>query len=220
MLLGLQEGARAPPLSGAAKLGGVDLVPTLISSGWASGVNAYLTVALLNLLGRAGWSEIPESLQSDGVLAGALVLFAIEFVANKIPLVDSVWDAVHTAVRPAIASTLGVVLAGDAQTTGLEEALSGGGSGVMALASHAVKAGLRLGINASPEPFTNILASLTEDGLVAGVLLLAVDHPKPAAVIAVLLLVAGATLAILLIKRIRRALRALQARYPRRSGAG
>lgn len=190
----------------------MDLVPTLIGSGWASGVNAYLTVAMLSLLGRAGWDRVPDALESNGVLTAALVLFAIEFVADKVPLVDSLWDSVHTAVRPAIASVLGVLFAGDAGSSGLDEALSGGGSGAMALASHAVKAGLRLGVNASPEPLSNILVSLTEDGLVAGVVALLVDHPVVAAVIAVVLLIAGATLAILLIKRIRRALRLLQRR--------
>jgi len=193
----------------------VDLVPTLISSGWASGVNAYLTVALLSLLGRAGWGEVPESLQSNGVLIAALALFAIEFVADKVPYVDNLWDAVHTAVRPAIASALGVVFAGDAGSTGLEEALSGGGSGAMALASHAVKAGLRLGVNTSPEPFSNILVSLTEDGVVAGVVLLALEHPVEAAVISVVLLIAGIALVTYLATRIRRALRGLRERRGR-----
>jgi len=193
----------------------VDLVPTLISSGWASGVNAYLTVALLSLLGRAGWGEVPESLQSNGVLIAALALFAIEFVADKVPYVDNLWDAVHTAVRPAIASTLGVVFAGDAGSAGLEEALSGGGSGAMALASHAVKAGLRLGVNTSPEPFSNILVSLTEDGVVAGVVLLALEHPVEAAVISVVLLIAGIALVTYLATRIRRALRGLRERRGR-----
>lgn len=193
----------------------MDLVPTLISSGWASGVNAYLTVALLSLLGRAGWGEVPESLQSNGVLIAALALFAIEFVADKVPYVDNLWDAVHTAVRPAIASTLGVVFAGDAGSTGLEEALSGGGSGAMALASHAVKAGLRLGVNTSPEPFSNILVSLTEDGVVAGVVLLALERPVEAAVISVVLLIAGIALVTYLATRIRRALRGLRERRGR-----
>jgi len=193
----------------------VDLVPILISSGWASGVNVYLTVALMSLLGRAGWDAVPAALQSNRVLVIALALFAIEFVVDKIPYLDNAWDAVHTAVRPAIASALGVALAGDTGATGLEEALSGGGSGAMALVSHAVKASLRLGVNASPEPFSNILVSLTEDGLVAAVVVLARDHPVPAAVIAVILLVAGAAVAVLLIKRIRRALRLLQQRLRR-----
>ena len=188
----------------------MELVPTLISTGWASGVNAYLTVALLSLLGRAGVGEVPESLQSDGVLIGALVMFAIEFVVDKVPYLDNAWDAVHTAVRPALASALGVSFAGSADVAGLDEVLSGGGSGAMALASHAVKAGLRLGVNSSPEPFSNIVVSLVEDTAAAGVVVLALHHPVEAAVIAVLLLAAGLALLVLLASRIRRALRRLQ----------
>jgi hypothetical protein len=193
----------------------MELVPTLISTGWASGVNAYLTVALLSLLGRAGVGEVPESLQSDAVLIGALAMFAIEFVTDKVPYLDSAWDAVHTAVRPALASALGVSFAGSAAVSGLEEVLSGGGSGAMALASHAVKAGLRLGVNASPEPFSNIVVSLVEDSLAAGVVVLALNHPVEAAVIAVVLLAAGVALLVLLASRIRRALRRLKERRRR-----
>ena len=191
----------------------MDVVSTLISSGWASGVNAYLTVALMSLLGRAGWGDVPEELQTDGVLIGALVLYAIEFVVDKVPLLDSAWDMLHTIVRPAIASAIGVAVGGDAGAVGAEEIFAGGGSGAMAFASHAVKAGIRLGINSSPEPASNIAMSLFEDGLVAGVTILAVEHPVPAAVIAVILLVCGIALAVFLIKRIRRAWRALRERW-------
>jgi len=190
----------------------VELAPTVISAGWASGVNAYLTVLVLSLAGRAGWGAVPDELQTDRVLTAALVLTAIEFVTDKVPYLDSVWDGVHTAVRPAIGSLLGVALAGEADTDGSGEVLAAAGSGALALASHGVKAGLRLGINASPEPFSNILASLVEDGLVTGVMLLAIDHPVPAAVIALVLLLSGLVLVVFLIKRIRRALGALQAR--------
>jgi len=190
----------------------VELAPTVISAGWASGVNAYLTVLVLSLAGRAGWGTVPDELQTDRVLIAALVLTAIEFVTDKVPYLDSVWDGVHTAVRPAIGSLLGVALAGEADTDGSGEVLAAAGSGALALASHGVKAGLRLGINASPEPFSNILASLVEDGLVTGVMLLAIDHPVPAAVIALVLLLSGLVLVVFLIKRIRRALGALQAR--------
>jgi hypothetical protein len=195
----------------------LDLVPTLISAGWASGVNAYLTVALLSLLGRAGVGEVPDELQRDGVLAAALVMFAIEFVTDKVPWLDSAWDTVHTLVRPAIGSAVGVDFASAEEVSGLEQALAGGGSGAMAFASHAVKASLRLGINASPEPFTNIGASLLEDLAVAGVTVLALEHPVPAAVIAVTLLAAGTALAVLVASRVRRGLRALQERL-RRAG--
>ena len=193
----------------------MDLVPTVVSAGWASGVNAYLTVALLNLLGRAGLGEVPQELSSDGVLAAALVLFAIEFVTDKVPYLDNAWDAVHTAVRPAVGSAVGVAFAGDANVGGLDEVLAGGGSGGMALASHAVKAGLRLGINVSPEPFSNIVVSLVEDGLVAGVVALTLEYPVPAAVIAALLLFAGIGLMVFLAGRIRRALRMLRERRGR-----
>jgi ABC-type sugar transport system substrate-binding protein len=143
------------------------------------------------------------------VLFGALAMFAIEFVVDKVPYLDNAWDAVQTVVRPAIGSALGVAFAGDAGVGGLEEALAGGGSGAMALASHAVKAGLRLGVNSSPEPFSNIAVSLAEDFVAAGVIALAVNHPVPAAAIALALLAAGIALVMLLAGRIRRALPAL-----------
>ena len=180
-------------------------------------MNAYLTVALLSLLGRAGVGEVPDELQRDGVLVAALVMFAIEFVADKVPWVDSAWDTVHTLVRPAIGSAVGVDFASAENVSGLEQGLAGGGSGAMAFASHAVKASLRLGINASPEPFTNIGVSLLEDLAVAGMIALALEHPVPAAILAVTLLAAGAALAVLVARRIRRGLRGLQERL-RRAG--
>jgi Domain of unknown function (DUF4126) len=191
----------------------MDLVTTVFSTGWATGVNAYATIALLGLLGKAGVGEVPDALTNDGVIAAASVLYGIEFVADKVPLVDNAWDAVHTVIRPAIASLLGAGFAVDADVGALDEALSAGGSGVTALASHGVKAGLRLGINASPEPFSNIVASLTEDGLVAGVTALALENPEIAAAIALILLVLGSLLLVYLIKSVRRGLRNLQERF-------
>ena len=193
----------------------MDLVSTLISSGWASGVNAYLTVVLMNLLGRAGVGDVPEELQGDAVLYGALVLYAIEFVVDKVPLLDSAWDVLHTVIRPAIASAIGVAVGGDAGAVGVEEAFAGGGAGAMAFASHAVKASIRLGVNSSPEPASNIVVSLLEDGMVAGVTILALEHPVPAAIIALILLATGIALAVFLAKRARRAWRALRRRYGR-----
>ncbi len=190
----------------------MDLVPTLFSTGWASGVNAYLTVALLSLLGRSGVDAVPEALQGNTVLTVALGMFAIEFVTDKVPFLDSIWDTVHTAVRPAVGSALGVAFAGDANVTGLEEAYAGGGSGATALVSHGVKAALRLAINASPEPLSNILMSLFEDGLAAAVVAFSVEFPYIAAAIALLCLVLGVSLAYFLATRIRRALGALRER--------
>ena len=193
----------------------MEVVPSLLSAGWASGINAYLTVAVLSLAGRAGIGEVPEPLQSDGVLYASLAMFAIEFVTDKIPYVDNLWDAVHTAVRPAIGSALGFELAGQEGLEGLDEILAGGGSGALALLSHAVKASLRLGINASPEPVSNVATSLGEDALVAAVTAFSLENPELAAAIAVVLLIAGIVLVLLIWTRIRRAMAALLTRLGR-----
>lgn len=184
----------------------MDLAATLFSTGWASGVNAYATVALLSLLGRAGVGEVPDGIESTPVLVGASAMFAVEFVTDKIPWLDSVWDSIHTFIRPAIAVLLGFQFGGESGISGIEEALGAGGSGATALASHAVKAGVRLGINTSPEPASNIVASLTEDGLVAVVVLFSINNPEVAAAIAAVLLIAGIALIVFLWKRIRAAL--------------
>ena len=185
----------------------MDLFPTLFSAGWASGVNAYATVALLGILGRAGVGDVPEPLQSDPAIAAASIMYLIEFVTDKIPYLDNLWDAIHTVVRPSIASAIGALYGADADLDTLDEAFAAGGSGATAFASHGVKAALRLAVNASPEPASNIIVSLTEDGLVAGVILLVVEHPVIAAVIAAVLLVAGIALVIFIIRRIRQGLR-------------
>lgn len=184
----------------------MDLVAHVLSGGWASGVNAYLTVAVLALLGRSGAVEVPDALNSDLLLYGSLAMFAVEFVADKIPFLDSAWDSVHTVVRPAIGSALGVAFAGDANVSGLDEVLAGAGSGTTALASHAVKAGLRLGINSSPEPISNTVASLVEDGLVAAITAFSLENPELAAALALVLLVAGAAVVFVIWSRVRRAL--------------
>ena len=93
----------------------MDLIPTLLSSGWASGVNAYLTVLVLGLGGRAGVAEVPEQLTETPVLAVAAVMFAVEFVTDKIPYLDNTWDAISTLIRPVIgARSLRAVLTRDA----------------------------------------------------------------------------------------------------------
>ena len=78
----------------------MELIPTAISAGYAAGLNAYGTVLLLGLLGRAGFGEVPEELTRDGVIIGAGVLYAIEFVTDNLPYIDNAWDVLHTAIRP------------------------------------------------------------------------------------------------------------------------
>ncbi len=182
----------------------MDLFPTLFSTGWASGVNAYATMAMLGILGRAGVGEVPEPLQSDPAIVLSLVMFAIEFVTDKVPLLDSTWDLIHTAVRPAVGSAIGALFGTEADLSGFEEVAAAGGTGVTALASHGVKAGLRLGINTSPEPVSNIATSLAEDGVVAVVVVFALEEPVLAAVIAGVLLITGMGLVFLIGSRVRR----------------
>jgi hypothetical protein len=181
----------------------VDLGATLLSTGWASGVNAYGTVAILGLLGRAGVGEVPEALESYPIIALASVMFVIEFVTDKVPLLDTAWDSVHTFIRPVIGGWIGSAFGTEADLSGFEEISATGGTGLVALASHAVKAGLRVGINLSPEPASNIIASLAEDATVAGVVVLAMEAPEVAAAIALILLVTGALLLWVLHNRIR-----------------
>lgn len=163
----------------------------VFSSGWASGVNAYLVVLVLGLADRIGHvTSIPDALGRTDVLVAAAVLYAVEFVADKIPYVDSTWDAVSTVIRPAIGTAIALLVSGDAGS--VQQAAYGVLGGGTALASHTVKAGGRLAINASPEPVTNVLASLGEDVTVVAVVLLAIQHPWLAlGVAAVLLLVGG-----------------------------
>ncbi len=100
----------------------MEALPLVLSGGWAAGVNAYATVLLLGIFGRLGLGDVPDGLESPGVMIAAAVLYAIEFVTDKIPYVDHAWDAIHTAIRPTIAAVLGVLLNGEA--TGLEDALA------------------------------------------------------------------------------------------------
>jgi uncharacterized membrane protein len=168
----------------------VEALPLAFSSGWASGINAYLVVLVLGIADRVGdVSEIPDVLGRWDVLAVAAFFYAMEFVADKIPYVDSTWDLVSTAIRPTAGAVIGVLLAGDADT--LDQAVAGVVGGSTALLSHLVKAGGRLAINASPEPVTNITASVLEDFAVLGVVWFAIQHPRTAAGIAGMLLAAG-----------------------------
>ena len=181
----------------------MDGLALAFSSGWASGLNAYLVVLVLGVADRlAGVADIPDVLGSWPVLVVAGVLYAMEFVADKIPYIDSTWDAVSTAIRPTAGAVIGVLLAGDASS--LDQAVLGVVGGTSALAAHLTKAGTRLAINASPEPASNIVASLTEDVAVLSVVAFSVEHPRTAAAVAGVLLVAGLVLLFLLARLVRR----------------
>ncbi|MFD7873238.1 DUF4126 domain-containing protein [Streptomyces sp. NPDC059766] len=196
----------------------MSVLPLVFTSGWASGINAYALVLLLGVFGATGVSdEIPAALQRPEVLAVAGALFLCEAVADKIPYVDTAWDSVHTLVRPVVGAWVGALLAGHSGS--LSDVVGGLVGGSTALAGHTVKAGTRMAVNTSPEPFSNLIVSMAEDLGVAGIVTFAMFHPLPAAIVAGALLLAGLVVLFLLVSRIRRFLRRrAQRREERRLG--
>ncbi|PKQ32924.1 MAG: DUF4126 domain-containing protein [Actinobacteria bacterium HGW-Actinobacteria-2] len=186
----------------------MELVALTFASGWTSGINAYATVLVLGLLGRfAGVADVPAGLQRTDVLIVVGILAALEFFADKIPYLDSIWDGISTFIRPIAGAVIGALIAG-ANGDLLTLTLASLG-GVTALLSHAVKSGLRLAVNTSPEPASNLGASLTGDVAVVSVASLAALYPVPAAIIAGILLLATIVLLIFAFTRIRKGWRAL-----------
>jgi hypothetical protein len=159
----------------------------LEGSGWASGLNLWAVVALLGISGRAGWAETPEFLHDPVVIAIAVVLYAVEFVVDKIPYVDSAWDVANTVIRPSGAGALAVLMTPD-ESTG-SRVLAVAGASVAALTSHSAKASLRAIINLSPEPASNIVASLGEDGLAIAFVSFALANPEAALVITIVAMI-------------------------------
>ncbi|MFI0721115.1 DUF4126 domain-containing protein [Streptomyces sp. NPDC021224] len=178
-------------------------LPLIFTSGWASGINAYAVVLLLGLMGATGATdEVPLSLQRTDVLVVAALLFLCEAVADKIPYLDTVWDVVHTVIRPVAGAVVAALLAGhDGSLPQLAAAAVGGST---ALLTHLVKTGTRMAINTSPEPVSNIVLSLTEDLGVAALVVFALFHPVAAALLAAALLAAGVATVVFLFSRIRR----------------
>jgi hypothetical protein len=190
----------------------IETIGVISGSGWASGLNLYLTTLMLGIAGRAGWADIPDVLTRTDVMIVAGVLFAIEFVADKVPFLDSFWDAIHTFIRPIGAAAIGAVIAGDSGSIGA--AVGGILSGVLALDAHSAKASTRVMVNASPEPVSNAAVSLFEDFSVAGLVVLAVTFPLVTIVVVAVLVVAATALTIWLWKSVRRAWGKVKARFP------
>ena len=162
----------------------------LMGSSWAAGVNLYLTVAALGIAHRMEWIELPgkmESLSHPLIIVVALLIFAIEFFADKIPYVDSAWDSVHTFIRPAGGIMLGYLAMTDAgPALQYPIALL---TGAIAMDSHLIKATSRAAINTSPEPISNIVASTTEDISVLGAIYLIIKHPVVMSILVVLFII-------------------------------
>ena len=175
---------------------------------FAAGINLYATVAILGLASRYGWVALPPQYQvfdNNWIIGAALVLYAIEFFADKVPWIDSIWDAVHTVVRPVGGALIAVATLGHASPA--TETLVGLLGGTLAAGTHFGKAGTRLMANASPEPFSNWILSITEDAFVVGLGFLALKYPLIAGAVVIVGVVLLIVFARLLYGVLRRRLR-------------
>jgi hypothetical protein len=171
---------------------------------FTAGVNLYATVAILGLAPRYGWVSLPPQFQAfnnDIVIGVAIAMYLIEFFADKIPYFDSLWDAVHTAIRPVGGALIAVTTLGDASPT--VEALIALLGGAVAAGSHLTKTSTRAAANASPEPFSNWILSIGEDIFVVGLGYLALKYPIAALVVAGTLLVLIVVFATVIIRKVR-----------------
>lgn len=183
-----------------------DLLGLLIATSFAAGLNVYATLATLGILSRTGAIALPPSLQllaSWYVIAVAAVLFAIEFFADKIPVFDLIWNALHTFIRVPIAAL--IAWRATAQLSPGEQLLATVAGGLIALAAHGGKTAARAAATPSPEPFSNAALSTGEDAIAIALTWLATRHPWVAGTLA---LIAVAIL-ILMVRWIIRAMRAL-----------
>lgn len=149
-----------------------------MGTAWTSGINLYATVAALGIAGRMEMIHLPPDLQvlmHPGVLAIACIMYVIEFFADKVPYVDSGWDVLHTFIRIPAGAVLAARSLGDMNPALEFMAILGGGA--VALTAHGTKATVRLALNASPEPFSNWAASVSEDVTVLGGLWMIFHHP-------------------------------------------
>jgi len=158
------------------------LVAFLIATSFAAGLNVYATVATLGLLARTGWLPLPPSLDiltNWVVIAASCGLFLVEFVADKVPAFDLIWNALHTFIRVPIAALL--AYRATAQLSPSEQMIAAAVGGAIALAAHGGKTAVRAAVTPSPEPFSNFALSLGEDGVAISLTWLAGRHPYFAA---------------------------------------
>lgn len=155
---------------------------------FAAGLNLYASVAILGLAGRFGWVQLPSQFDvfnNDWVIGVALTMYVIEFVADKVPWLDSLWDSVHTAIRPLGGALIAMTAIGDLSPA--MEGLAALLGGSLAAGTHFTKAGTRAVANTSPEPFTNWILSFSEDLFVVGLGWLALQYPVAALIVVAVL---------------------------------
>jgi hypothetical protein len=177
----------------------------IVPLAFASGLNVYATVAVLGLCSRYGLVALPDQLRGFDhplVIGVAVTMYLVEFVVDKIPWLDSLWDGIHTVIRPIGGAFVAVAALGDATPAMRVLAALLGGS--IALTTHVTKAGTRAAANTSPEPFSNWILSFGEDLLAVAFSYRALTHPRLALTLAVLLLAAIVACASLIVRAIRR----------------
>src|SRR6185503_12547517 len=172
---------------------------------FAAGLNLYATVAILGLASRFDWVQLPPQFKvfdNDIVIVAAIVMYLIEFVADKVPWVDSLWDAAHTVIRPIGGALIAVATLGHASPTvqGLVALLGGS----LAASTHLTKAGTRAVANASPEPFTYWILSIAEDVFVVGLGFVALKYPIVAALVVIVGMVLILTFAAWIVRALRK----------------
>jgi len=190
----------------------------VLGAAFASGLNLYATIGVLGLLHRFEVVRLPGSLDvlaHPVVLGVALTLYVIEFVADKIPYVDNIWDVVHTFIRPPAAAVLAYTALGTGDVPDAVRLVAAMVAGTVALAAHGAKASTRTAVNASPEPASNTAVSLTEDGLAIFLVWMAVTHPLLTTVLVGVLLVVSVWLMVKILGSVGRALRRLFRPRPR-----
>jgi hypothetical protein len=178
---------------------------SVIPLAFASGLNIYATVAVLGICSHYGLVALPEHFRAfdNPIIIGlAVTMYLVEFVADKIPWFDTVWDALHTVVRPIGGAIVAVTALGHASPS--MTALAALAGGTVALSTHLTKAGTRAAVNTSPEPFSNWILSFGEDLLAVGLSYGALQHPGHALTIAVALLIAIVACASLIVAAVRR----------------
>jgi uncharacterized membrane protein len=182
--------------------------------GWASGVRLYAAVFLTGLAGYLGWLPLPSGLhvlQQPPLLFVSGTLLAVEFIADKVPWVDSLWDSVHTFIRiPAGAALAYSVFGADQASWGVMAALLGG---TLAATSHAAKTTTRAAVNTSPEPFSNIALSLAGDAMVPGMLWLSHEYPTAFFVVLAVVIVISFIVIFMLFRFLRGFLRRLRGHF-------
>jgi hypothetical protein len=187
-----------------------NITALIIAASFAAGLNIYATVLTLGLLERLQWVALPSGLDSLGhtwVLVVCAIMFAMEFVADKIPGFDVIWNALHTVIRVPIAAL--IAYHASSQLTPQMQILATTIGATVALAAHSSKTALRAAVTPSPEPVSNIALSTTEDAAAVGLTWFATHHPFVAATIALICLIAAILAARALLRAIQRPLRKL-----------